>query len=104
MVLCGAVSAEDTSTGGGLNNTATVYSTNQTNASSKMIQNEPDPRIYGVIKNDTTPAIGAIINIKNPTNNSLITSGTTNSSGKYDIYFDFNLTATDNFDMNPTIY
>jgi cobaltochelatase CobN len=86
MSLCGAVAATDSQ--GGANDTQTVQSLNGTNSSS----NEPDPRIHGVIRNNTTLANGAVINIRNPSNNSLIISGTTNSSGEYDIYFNSSLT------------
>jgi cobaltochelatase CobN len=86
MSLCGAVTATDSQEG--INDTTTVQSVNGTNSSS----NEPDPRIYGVIINNTTPANGAVINIRNPSNNSLIISGVTNSNGEYDIYFNSSLT------------
>ncbi|MEG3225253.1 MAG: hypothetical protein BME94_06995 [Methanobacteriales archaeon Met13] len=86
MALCGAVAA--TNSQGDANDTQTVQSVNGTNSSS----NEPDPRIHGVIRNNTTPANGAVINIRNPSNNSLIISGTTNSNGEYDIYFNSSLT------------
>ncbi|MDP3485005.1 MAG: cobaltochelatase subunit CobN, partial [Methanobacteriaceae archaeon] len=86
MSLCGAVTATDSQEG--INDTTTVQTVNGTNSSS----NEPDPRIHGVIYNNTTRANGAVINIRNPSNNSLITSGVTNSSGEYDIYFNSSLT------------
>jgi len=84
MVLCGAVSAEDTSTGGDLINATTAESNNSSS--------DVDPRIYGVIKENDTPANGAILNIRNPSNNTIIASGTTNSSGDYDISFISNFT------------
>ena len=72
MALCGAVSAED-SQGGALNDTTTLQSiAEQTNSNSSGGSSEDDPRIYGVIKANNTPANGAVINIRNPTNNSII--------------------------------
>jgi len=85
MSLCGAVTATDSQEG--INDTTTVQSVNGTNSSS----NETDPRIHGVIRNNTTLANGAVINIRNPSNNSLIISGTTNSNGEYDIFFNSSL-------------
>jgi len=59
-----------------------------------------DPRIYGVIKEiydestgsylnleNAKPVNGAIITVKDPTDDTVITTGTTNSNGEYDIYF-----------------
>ncbi|MCK9151179.1 cobaltochelatase subunit CobN [Methanobacterium alcaliphilum] len=92
MACCGAVAATDSQ--GGVNDTQTTESDANENQNQNLNQgtSEPDPRIYGVILNNTTPAHGALINIKNPTNNSLIASGVTNASGEYDIYFNSSLT------------
>ncbi|MCK9151180.1 cobaltochelatase subunit CobN [Methanobacterium alcaliphilum] len=91
MACCGAVAATDSQ--GGVNDTQTTeFSSNETNDNSNQGTVEPDPRIYGVILNNTTPAHGAIINIKNPTNNLTLASGVTNASGEYDIYFNSSLT------------
>lgn len=92
LALSGTVAAED-SQGGGLEDSTTLQSNSeQTNSNNNSGSNDVDPRIYGVIKDNDTPANGATITIKNPTNNSVIATGTTNSTGEYDISFLSSLT------------
>ncbi|MCC7551873.1 MAG: cobaltochelatase subunit CobN [Methanobacterium sp.] len=91
LALSGAVAAED-SQGGELDDTTLQSTSEQSNSSNNDGSNELDPRIYGVIKEDTTPTDGATVTIKNPTTNAIIASGTTNSSGEYDISFLSDLT------------
>jgi len=90
LALSGAVAAED-SQGGGLNDNTTIQS-EQSNGNSNGSSVGDDPRIYGVIMNDTTPASGANITIRNPTTGDVVASGITNSTGEYDISFISNLT------------
>lgn len=87
LTLCGAVAAEDTTHEVGLNDTVTAQSVAESNSSAEI-----DPRIYGVIKDNGAPANGATVTVRNPNNNSIIASGTTNSTGNYDISFISNLT------------
>lgn len=91
LVLSGTVAAED-SQGGGLDDSTTLQSTSEQSNNNNSGSCEVDPRIYGVIKENTTLANGATITIKNPTTNAIIASGTTNSTGEYDISFISNLT------------
>ncbi len=92
LALSGTVTAED-SQGSGLDDSSDIQiSPGQSNAYNNSYSMEDDPRIYGVIKENTTPVQGAMVIVKNPTNNSIITSGITNSSGEYDISFFSNLT------------
>jgi len=90
LALSGTVAADD-SQGGTLNDSTNLQSTseqsNNNNGSDAL-----DPRIYGVIKDNNTPANGATITIRNPNTGEVIVSGNTNSSGNYDISFISNLT------------
>ncbi|WP_424356031.1 cobaltochelatase subunit CobN [Methanobacterium sp. MBAC-LM] len=90
LSICGTVAADDTKTGGDLNNSVVERSTAQTNDNGSL--KDIDPRIYGVVKVNKSPASGAKITIINPNNNSVIASGTTNSTGNYDVNFVSNLT------------
>lgn len=102
LFLCGAVAAEGSQGGGYLNQNTTITSNNSSESTS---QGGFDPRIHGVVKEiynessgtytnltNAIPVKNAVITIKNPTTNATIASGTTNSTGEYDISFLSNLT------------
>lgn len=104
LLLCGAVSAEDSQ--GGENN-QDIQSTdsddsleNYSSESNESLQEASDPRIYGVLTEvynkssgnytsltDAIPVSGATVTIKNPTDDAVIATGTTTLNGKYDISF-----------------
>ncbi|MEN4019006.1 MAG: cobaltochelatase subunit CobN [Methanobacterium sp.] len=100
LALCGAVAAENSQGGELLNQNTTITSDNSSSTSQVS-----DPRIYGVVKEiynessgtytnltNAIPVKNATITIQNPTTNATIASGTTNSTGEYDISFLSNLT------------
>lgn len=91
LALSGTVAAED-SQGGALSDTNNSQSTAEQSNITNDNSSELDPRIYGVIKNNETPANGATVTIRNPTTGEVLASGNTNSSGNYDISFISNLT------------
>jgi len=84
LALCGAVAAEDPQ-GNALDNNTTLENTPDSSYDNSL----PglDPRIYGVIKENNTPANGATITIKDPNTNETIATGTTDSTGQYNINF-----------------
>jgi len=101
LILCGAVSAENTTGGELLNQNTAITSAN----SSSTSQNDSNFRIHGLVREifnessgnytnltNAIPVKNATITIKNPTTNAAIASGTTNSTGEYDISFLSNLT------------
>lgn len=97
LLLCGAVSAEE------IKGNVDANPLNSTDNQSVAINNlecDQDPRIYGIVKEiynessgtytklvDAIPVKGAAVTIKNPTDNSIIATGTTNQNGEYDIDF-----------------
>ncbi|MEN4007024.1 MAG: cobaltochelatase subunit CobN [Methanobacteriaceae archaeon] len=99
LLLCGAVSAENTTTGGELlNQNITANSSSNNNSSTNT-------RIHGVVREifnessgnftnltNAIPVKGARITIENPADNSVIATGTTNASGEYSIRFISTLT------------
>lgn len=97
LLLCGAVSAGDSQRGELLNQNTTITSDNSSIGAS---QSDLDPRIYGVVREiynessgtytnltNAIPVKNATIKIKNPANNSILATGTTNTNGEYDISF-----------------
>jgi len=102
LILAGSVAAEGTGGNDSLNENNTVQLTvNLDSGETSGNQEEGlDPQISGVVKevyNETSgsytnftnaiPVNGAIVTIKNPSDNSVIATGTTNANGEYDISF-----------------
>ena len=98
LLLCGAVSAEDLNGGTDTGQVQMNSTDNPGEASENQV--DQDPRIYGIVKeiyNETSgtytnitgaiPVNGAIITIKNPVDDSVFVTGTTNANGVYDISF-----------------
>ena len=97
LLLCGAVSAEEIK---GNVDTNPLNSTDNQSVAINNLECDQDPRIYGIVKEiynessgtytklvDAIPVKGAAVTIKNPADNSIIATGTTNQNGEYDIYF-----------------
>jgi len=104
LLLCGAVSAEDLNGGTDTGQVQMNSTDNPGEASENQV--DQDPRIYGVVKeiyNETSgtytnitgaiPVNGATITIKNPVDDSVFATGTTNANGVYDISFLSSLTS-----------
>ncbi|WP_287382415.1 cobaltochelatase subunit CobN [Methanobacterium sp.] len=102
LILAGSVAAEGTGGNESLNEDDTVQLTVNLDSgvNSPNPKEDLDPRIYGVVKevyNETSgnytnltnaiPVNGATITIKDPGDDSVIATGTTNAQGEYDISF-----------------
>ncbi len=100
LALCGAVTAEDSQ--GGVDTGQIPVNDSETGSEedTEIQVDEPDPRIYGLIKEiydentgnytdlaNAIPVSGATITIKDPNDDSVIATGTTDENGEYDIYF-----------------
>ncbi|MDI6701479.1 cobaltochelatase subunit CobN [Methanothermobacter wolfeii] len=84
LAFTGTVAAEDSQ--GGVE--TTIMQGYDANGSVSPV----DPRIYGVIKENGSPAAGANITVRDPSTGELLASAITNSTGAYDISFISNLT------------
>ena len=99
LMLCGAVSAEDLD-GSIDTGQQQVNLTDNQSLTTDTSGDDQDPRIYGVVKQiynessgsytnltNAIPVSDATVTIKNPVDDSVIATGTTNANGEYDISF-----------------